>query len=81
MSYTSVDMAPIKKTMTKSQMAKVHKELKQATEAKQREQQTKNGGKVPCKHLETKAAWKSALKKPRCNWSLIVPRDINPSTF
>ena len=41
MSYASVDMTRSKKTMTKAQMAKVHKELKQAIQAKQKERQTK----------------------------------------
>ena len=52
--------------MTKAQMARVHKELKLATQAKQREHQTKGGGKVPHKKLQTKAPHKTATKqKPR----------------
>ena len=52
--------------MTKAQMAKMHKELKLATQAKQTECQTKGGRKVPCRKLQTKAAHKTATKqKPR----------------
>ena len=65
-SCTSVDMIRSKKTMSKAQMAKLNRELQLATQAKQKECQTKGSGKVSHKKLQTKAPHKMTTKqKPR----------------